>query len=96
VVQELDCTPMCRILYRCQLFDDPSLPKDQLESKIEKFLNSQLEEDPIEAAALLIKTLNKPPEKVQVGIDTMKKILQVIRLIPLRVVVKDILMVTNS
>jgi UBX domain-containing protein 6 len=76
VVQELDCAPMCRVLYRCPLFDDASLPKDQLESKIEKFLNSQLEEDPIEAAALLIKTSNKSPEKVQVGIDTMKKILQ--------------------
>jgi len=76
-VTSLDSVPMCRVLYRCELFEEgESYPKAEMESKIEAFLMAQLHEDPVEAAALAIKTLNKNPEKIQTCVDTIKKIIQ--------------------
>ena len=76
----LESVPMCRILYRCELFeDDSAFPKPEMESRIESFLMAQLQEDPIEAAALMIKTLNNNPEKIHTCVDTIKKIIQVPR-----------------
>jgi len=73
----LESVPMCRILYRCELFeDDSAFPKPEMESRIESFLMAQLQEDPIEAAALMIKTLNNNPEKIHTCVDTIKKIIQ--------------------
>ena len=72
---------MCRVLYRCELFEEgESFPKTEMESRIESFLTAQLREDPVEAAALTIKTLNKNPEKIQTCVDTIKKIIQVERI----------------
>lgn len=72
----VDSVPMCRVLYRCELFDDDaSYPKPEMESRIEAFLTEQLKECPVEAAALAIKTLNKNPEKIQTCVDTIKKII---------------------
>ena len=74
----LDSAPVCRVLYRCELFDDgASYSKAETESRIESFLTAQLQECPTEAAALTIKTLNKNPEKIQTCVDTIKKIIQV-------------------
>ena len=74
----VDSVPMCRVLYRCELFDeDTSYPKEEMESRIEAFLMAQLQECPMEAAALTIKTLNKNPEKIQTCVETIKKIIQV-------------------
>ena len=72
---------MCRVLYRCELFEeDASYPKAEMESRIESFLAAQMsEDDPMEAAALAIKTLNKNPEKIQTCVDTVSKIIQVIQ-----------------
>jgi len=76
-VTTLDSVPMCRVLYRCELFEEgESFPKAEMELKIESFLTAQLREDPVEAAALTIKTLNKNPEKIQTCVDTIKKIIQ--------------------
>jgi len=73
----LDSVPMCRILYRCELFDEEaSYTKVEMETRIESFLTAQLQECPMEAAALMIKTLNKNPEKIQMCVDTIKKIIQ--------------------
>jgi len=73
----LDSAPVCRVLYRCELFDDgASYSKAETESRIESFLTAQLQECPTEAAALTIKTLNKNPEKIQTCVDTIKKIIQ--------------------
>ena len=74
----VDSVPMCRILYRCELFDEEaSYPKAEMEARIESFLTAQLQECPMEAAALMIKTLNRNPEKIQTCVDTIKKIIQV-------------------
>jgi len=76
-VTTVDSVPMCRVLYRCELFDEgESFPKAEMETRIESFLTAQLQEDPVEAAALTIKTLNKNPEKIQTCVDTIKKIIQ--------------------
>lgn len=73
----VDSVPMCRILYRCELFDEEaSYPKAEMEARIESFLTAQLQECPMEAAALMIKTLNRNPEKIQTCVDTIKKIIQ--------------------
>ena len=69
---------MCRVLYRCELFDEGvSYPKSEIDVRIESFLTAQLQEDPVEAGALIIKTTNKNPEKIQTCVDTIKKIIQV-------------------
>lgn len=75
VAQEFDSVPMCRVLYRCELMEE-SLPRSEIEGRIAQFLTDQLREDPLEAAALIIKTLNKNVEKVQTCIETIKKIIQ--------------------
>jgi len=76
-VTTLDSVPMCRVLYRCELFDEGvSYPKSEIDVRIESFLTAQLQEDPVEAGALIIKTTNKNPEKIQTCVDTIKKIIQ--------------------
>jgi len=61
------------ILYKCPLTGDQVLPKEEMRQAIRKFLFSQLDEEPGLTSCLIIHTINKDSEKVQVGVNTLCK-----------------------
>jgi len=65
------------VFYKCPLIDETLvLPKAEMKEKIRQFLHAQLEsEDKGLAACLMIHTLNKDADKVQVCIATLGKYL---------------------
>ena len=62
------------ILYKCPLIGDQILPKDEMLKAIRNFLYSQLEEEPGLTSCLIIHTLNKDQEKMQLAVDTLCKV----------------------
>ncbi|KAK7102075.1 UBX domain-containing protein 6-like [Littorina saxatilis] len=72
----LDGAPMMpQVLYCCPEIGPEVLPKEEMEAHIHAFLYSSLAEDPEMTSAIMIHTLNKNPEKVKVGIETLLKYL---------------------
>lgn len=63
------------ILYKCPDIGPAVLPKDEMEAYIEEFLLKQLADEPEMTSALMIHTLNKDKERVQVCVDTLSKYL---------------------
>ena len=54
------------IFYHCPLIGDEVLPKEEMEGRIEEFLLGQLGEEPEMTSALMIHTMNKNKDKVNV------------------------------
>ena len=63
------------VFFRCGLLGDEVLPKAEMEERIKTFLYSQISEEPIMTSALLVYTLNKDAEKVNVCVETLGKYL---------------------
>ena len=73
---QLEGAPMLAVegvYFRCALLGDEVLPKAETEERITTFLYSQLPDEPIMTSALIIYTLNKDLEKVNVCIETLCK-----------------------
>lgn len=64
-----------RVLYKCPIIGNQVLPKDEMRKLIKEFLYSQVDEEPGLTSCLLIHTLTKDPDKVQVCVDTLCKYL---------------------
>lgn len=76
VEKDLDAHPAVGcVLFHCPLAGPDALPKDQMEAHIERFLLSQLAEEPAMTAALMIQTLNKNAEQTKQCIETLGKYL---------------------
>lgn len=63
------------IRFVCPMVGPETLPKQEMEARIEEYLLEQLGEEPAMAAALIIQTLNKIPSKVKVCVDVLCKYL---------------------
>lgn len=73
---ELEKAPVLpTIFYTCPDISPAVLPKDEMDKHIEEFLLSQLCEEPEMTSALMIQTLNKDKEKVNICVETLGKIL---------------------
>ncbi|KAI1706788.1 PUB domain-containing protein [Ditylenchus destructor] len=62
------------ILYTCDLLEDLALPKYQLCEAIETYLRAQIDEEPLDAAVLLLYSLN-PQSRLDPAIQVMQKYL---------------------
>lgn len=63
------------ILFKCPLIGDQVLPKEEMRQAIRNFLYAQLDEEPGLTSCLIIHTINKDHERVQVGVNTLCKYL---------------------
>lgn len=63
------------ILFKCPLIGDQVLPKEEMRQAIRNFLFSQLDEEPGLTSCLIIHTLTKDSEKINVCVDTLCKYL---------------------
>jgi len=70
---ELDSGQGNSIFFKCPLIGDQVLPKDEMRKAIRTFLYSQLDEEPGLTSCLIIHTINKDPEKIQICVDTLCK-----------------------
>ncbi|KAH7729323.1 UBX domain-containing protein 1 [Aphelenchoides avenae] len=71
---EVDGVP--GVLYTCDLFDESfALPKAEMIEQVEQYLRSQLNDEGVEAAVIMIYSLNSAA-KYEAAVDTMKKYLQ--------------------
>ncbi|GFO23227.1 ubx domain-containing protein 6 [Plakobranchus ocellatus] len=71
-----DGAPMLStVLFKCPDIGPQVLPRDEMETAIHRFLLDNYEDEPELTSALMIYTLNKNKEKVQVCIDTLVKYL---------------------
>jgi len=61
------------VLYKCPLIGDQVLPKEEMREAIRNFLYSQLDEEPGLTSCLIIHTINKDSEKIQVCVNTLCK-----------------------
>jgi len=61
------------ILFKCPLIGDQVLPKEEMRQAIRNFLYSQLDEEPGLTSCLIIHTVNKDSEKIQVCVNTLCK-----------------------
>lgn len=61
------------VYFKCPMAGPEVLPKKEMDAYIEEFLLGQLAEEPELTTALMIHTLNKDPEKVKTGIETLCK-----------------------
>lgn len=63
------------VFFRSAVTGDVVLPRDEMQAHIKEFLYSQLEEEPQLTSALMIYTLNKDPDKIKTGVETLCKYL---------------------
>nr|CAH0113438.1 unnamed protein product [Daphnia galeata] len=64
------------VYYKCPLIGPEVLPKKDIEKRIKEFLHQQLEDEEAGlTACLVIHTLNKPPEKIQLCVETLYRYL---------------------
>lgn len=68
-----ESAPMATLLFTCPDIGPAVLPKEEMQAHIKEFLLGQLAEEPEMASALMIYTLNKDKDRVQVCVDTLCK-----------------------